>query len=62
MSFWRYFNDDVIRPLLMERGARGYLIGVAEQYNIPESEMRQTRLALEYYLQRLKEAGVDEGD
>ncbi len=46
----------------MERGARGYLIGVAEQYNIPESEMRQTRLALEYYLQRLKEAGVDEGD
>lgn len=46
----------------MERDAQGYLIGVAEQYGIPESETRQTGLALEYYLQRLKEAGVDEGD
>lgn len=54
--------DDAIRPLLMERDAQRYLIDVAERYNIPESETRQTQLALEYYLRKLKEAGIDEGD
>ena len=54
--------DDGIRVLLMERDAQRYLVGVAERYNIPESETRQTELALEYYLRKLKEAGIDEGD
>ena len=46
----------------MERDAQRYLVGVAERYNIPESVTRQTELALEYYLRKLKEAGIDEGD
>lgn len=54
--------DDGIRVLLMERDAQRYLIGVAERYNIPESETHQTELALGYYLRKLKEAGIDEGD
>lgn len=52
--------DDTIRALLMERDAQRYLISVAEQYNIPESETRQTELALEYYLKKLKEVGIDD--
>ncbi|OFK24996.1 hypothetical protein [Olsenella sp. HMSC062G07] len=51
-----------VRRLLRERDAQKHLIGVAERYNIPESETRQTELALEYYLRKLKEAGIDERD
>ena len=53
--------DDSIRVLLRERDAQRYLLSVAERYNIPESETRQTELALEKYLRELKEAGYDEG-
>jgi len=44
-----------------ERDAQRYLLSEAERYNIPKSETAQTRKALEGYLQKLKEAGIDEG-
>ena len=37
------------------------LLSVAERYNIPKSETAQTKKALEGYLRKLKEAGIDEG-
>lgn len=54
--------NDAIKALLRERDAQRYLLSVAERYNIPESETRQTERALEHYLRKLKEAGYDEGD
>ncbi len=54
--------EDGIRDLLRERDAQRYLLSVAERYNIPEDETRQTERALEEYLRQLKEAGFDEGD
>lgn len=54
--------EDGIRKLLRERDAQRYLLSVAERYNIPKEETRQTERALEDYLRLLKEAGFDEGD
>lgn len=53
--------EDGIRNLLRERDAQRYLLSVAERYNIPKDETRQTERALEEYLRQLKEAGFDEG-
>lgn len=54
-------RNAAIMTLLRERDAQRYLLSVAERYNIPKSETAQTRKALEGYLQKLKEAGIDEG-
>lgn len=54
-------RNAAIMTLLRERDAQRYLLSVAERYNIPKSETAQTRKALEDYLQKLKEAGIDEG-
>lgn len=58
---YREYGDNV-RRLLLERDAQRYLLSVAERYNIPKDETRQTERALEEYLRLLKEAGFDEGD
>lgn len=49
-----------IMKLLRERDAQNYLLSVAERYNIPEQETKQTRSALADYMRDLKEAGYDE--
>lgn len=54
-------RNAAIMTLLRERDAQRYLLSVAERYNIPKSETAQTRKALGGYLQKLKEAGIDEG-
>ena len=41
--------------ILAEIEAQEYLISVAEEFNIPKSEQRQTENALEKYKQKLKE-------
>ncbi len=53
-------NSAIMTPP-RERDAQRYLLSEAERYNIPKSETAQTRKALEGYLQKLKEAGIDEG-
>lgn len=50
--------DDTLRELLRERDAQRYLLGVTEQYNIPKSEVEQTKEALSYYLDLLAKRGV----
>lgn len=54
-------RNAAVMTLLRERDAQQYLLSVAERYNIPKSETEQTKEALEGYLQKLKEAGIDEG-
>lgn len=54
-------RNAAIMTLLRERDAQRYLLSVAERYNIPKSETAQTEKALEGYLRKLKEAGIDEG-
>ena len=49
-----------IMKLLRERDVQNYLLSVAERYNIPEQETKQTRAALADYMRDLKEAGYDE--
>ena len=56
----KQFKDGLITDsresqLLAEIEAQKYLISVAKEYNIPKSEQRQTRMALEFYKQELKE-------
>ena len=56
----KQFKDGLITDsresqLLAEIEAQEYLISVAKEYNIPKSEQRQTRMALEFYKQELKE-------
>lgn len=51
-------HDDALRELLRERDAQRYLLSVTEQYNIPKSEVEQTKEALSYYLGLLSERGV----
>ena len=47
--------DSVESKILAEIEAQEYLISVAEEFNIPKSEQRQTEIALEKYKQKLKE-------
>ena len=47
--------DTVESKILAEIEAQEYLISVAEEFNIPKSEQRQTEIALEKYKQKLKE-------
>ncbi len=47
--------DSVESKILAEIEAQEYLISVAEEFNIPKSEQRQTENALEKYKQELKE-------
>lgn len=54
-------KNAAVMALLRERDAQRYLLSVAGRYNIPKSETAQTEKALEGYLQKLKEAGIDEG-
>lgn len=54
-------RNAAVMALLRERDAQRYLLSVAERYNIPKSETAQTKKALEGYLRKLKEAGIDEG-
>ena len=54
-------RNAAVMTLLRERDAQRYLLSVAERYNIPKSETRQTMDALEGYLRKLREAGIDEG-
>ena len=60
-DYIEYENATIIK-LLRERDAQRYLLSVAERYNIPEDETRQTEKALADYLEELKEAGFDEGE
>jgi hypothetical protein len=50
-----------ITILLREIDAQRYLLSVAEQYNIPESESEQTRRALDEYIKKLKRRLDGEG-
>lgn len=47
--------DSVESKILAEIEAQEYLISVAEEFNIPKSEQRQTENALGKYKQELKE-------
>ena len=56
----KQFKDGLITDsresqLLAEIEAQEYLISVASKFDIPKSEQRQTRMALEFYKQELKE-------
>lgn len=56
----KQFKDGLITDsresqLLAEIEAQKYLISVASKFDIPKSEQRQTRMALEFYKQELKE-------
>lgn len=53
------YGAEVMR-CLRERDAQMYLLDSAKRYNIPEKETAQTRKALAYYLEQLREMGVDE--
>ena len=56
----KQFKDGLITDsresqLIAEIEAQEYLISVASKFNIPKSEQRQTKRALEFYKQELKE-------
>ena len=56
----KQFKDGLITDsresqLIAEIEAQEYLISVASKFNIPKSEQRQTKMALEFYKQELKE-------
>ena len=56
----KQFKDGLITDsresqLLAEIEAQEYLISVASKFDIPKSEQRQTRMALKFYKQELKE-------
>ena len=56
----KQFKDGLITDsresqLTAEIEAQEYLISVASKFNIPKSEQRQTKMALEFYKQELKE-------
>lgn len=48
-------TDSRESQLIAEIEAQEYLISVASKFNIPKSEQRQTKMALEFYKQELKE-------
>ncbi|SES63671.1 hypothetical protein SAMN05216348_101246 [Olsenella sp. KH3B4] len=53
------FDAETMRNL-RERDAQMYLLDFEEQYNIPKEENEQTKIAIDYYLGKLRGSGVDE--